>query len=193
MGDDTEKDTLTLTSVRKNIWQNFLRKFMTYDDSGVRILTDKRNEEPIDNIWSISRSMVDQIEEEIASTRKKAKSILMYGLTSGFIGIIYLIITTNLLEFFINFRLYNSSSTFIEIILLLIIIKMEIFFIYSLYIYNKKLDLIKYYRNEITNLLTNLTAIELCTIYRDADMVRNLIIRLSQIDRNNSLKKSNPR
>ena len=65
MGDDTEKDTLTLTSVRKNIWQNFLRKFMTYDDSGVRILTDKRNEEPIDNIWSISRSMVDQIEEEI--------------------------------------------------------------------------------------------------------------------------------
>ncbi|MRG70496.1 hypothetical protein GH722_01840 [Alphaproteobacteria bacterium HT1-32] len=193
MGDETGKDTSPLSSEEIKALRNFLPKIETYDGSGVRILTDEQKLNAISSICSNSYTMIAKIENEIPSIKEKAESILNNGVTSGFIGIIFLAPMLYLsVNYMIN-REYGSSSIYLAIAGLLIFINMEMFSIYSLYSYNKKLNLIKYYRNEITNLLTHLNAIKLCTIYSDADMAKNLIIRLSQIDRNNSFKKSNTR
>jgi hypothetical protein len=111
---------------------------------------------------------------------------LIIGILINSVGIIILFFSVYNLT---DFTKSNIIPYFIPRIS--IVIFMQIFSFFFLKLYKECLSDIKFFENEITNLNFKITALKVALDRNDTEIINQLILNYSKIDRNSTLKKVN--
>lgn len=150
-------------------------------------------------ISNISSGIKNRLYREISDLRLRANINLMIGMIITLIGLfaLYDMVQTAENMYVVQIKVppnINNEVTVKEIILslaprVMFVIFIDIFAYFFLRLYKQGLTEIKYFQNELTNVESKITALEIAYIKNDTDAISSVIDTLSKTERNFVLNK----